>query len=211
MTEAIEEAGVRLMDGAAIERESRAIVERLMREAGVRFPPDEHAVVRRVVHATADTSFLESIRFSSGAVACGVEAIRAKRPIVCDVHMLAVGCTHAGNEVLCAIRNPEAIAMARERKITRAAAAMRCLGDKLAGAVVAIGNAPTALWTIMELAAQGGPVPALVIGMPVGFVGAHESKLALSRGNLPFITNLSPRGGSPAAAAVVNALADLAK
>ncbi len=211
MTGKMKETYVRLMEGAAIERESRAIVERLMQEAGVRFPPDEHAVARRVVHATADPSFLDSIRFSPGAVARGVEAIRAKRLIICDVRMLAAGCTHAGEQVVCAIQDPAVIAMAREQGITRAAAAMRCLGGRLAGAVVAIGNAPTALWTLMEMAAQGGPVPALVIGMPVGFVGAHESKLALSQGNLPFITNLSPRGGSPAAAAVVNALADLAK
>lgn len=202
---------VRRMDGANIERESRAIVERLMQEAGVRFPPNEHAVIRRIIHATTDASFLDTIRFSPGAVAHGVEAIREKRPIVCDVRMLAAGCTHASAEVVCAIQDPEVIAMAKAEGITRAAAAMRRLGDRLAGAIVAIGNAPTALWTVMEMAAQGGPIPALVIGMPVGFVGAHESKLALSQSNLPFITNLSPRGGSPAAAAVVNALADLAR
>ncbi|MDI6773853.1 MAG: precorrin-8X methylmutase [Verrucomicrobiota bacterium] len=182
-----------------------------MKEAGVRFAPDEHAVVRRVVHATADASFMDTIRFAPGAVTRGVKAMRAKRPIICDARMLAAGCTHASDNVVCAIQDPEVIATAKKEGITRAAAAMRCFGNRLAGAVVAIGNAPTALRTIMEMAAQGGPMPALVIGMPVGFVGAKESKLALSRSNLPFITNLSSRGGSPAAAAAVNALADLAK
>lgn len=211
MTETTKETGIRLMNGAAIEKESRAIVEQHMKEAGVSFPPDEHAVVRRIVHATADTSFLDSIRFSPGAVARGAEAIRKNRLIICDVRMLAAGCTHTSSEVVCLIQDPEVIALATESGITRAAAAMRILGDRLDGAIVAIGNAPTALWTVMEIAAQGGPVPALVIGMPVGFVGAHESKTALSGSALPFITNLSPRGGSPAAAAAVNALVDIAK
>lgn len=211
MSESTRGVNMRLMNGAAIEQESRAIVERHMKEAGISFPADEHAVVRRVVHATADFSFLESIRFSPGAVSRGVEAIRAGRLLVCDVRMLAAGCTHTRCEVVCTIQDADVLRFAKEHGITRASAAMRLLGDRLAGAVVAIGNAPTALWTLMDMVAEGGPTPALVIGMPVGFVGAHESKQALSESRLPFVTNLSPRGGSPAAAAVVNALADLAK
>ena len=197
--------------GAAIEGESRRLIERTMEQAGVRFAPDEYAVARRVVHAAADVSFLDSIRFSPGAVARGVAALRAGKPLVCDVRMLAAGCTHGGGELLCAIHEPAVIEAARRHGITRAAAAMRQLGDRLHGAIVAIGNAPTALWTVMEMAAGGGPVPALVIGMPVGFVGALEAKTTLAASALPHITNLSPRGGSPAAAAVVNALADLAR
>jgi precorrin-8X/cobalt-precorrin-8 methylmutase len=168
-------------------------------------------VARRIVHATADVTFLDSLRFSAGAVAAGVAAVRARRPVVCDVRMLAAGCTHAAGEVVCAVSEPAVIAAARAGGITRAAAAMQHLGDRIEGAIVAVGNAPTALWALLAVAAAGGPRPALVVGLPVGFVGAYESKRDLSRSALPHITNLSPRGGSPAAAAAVNALADLAK
>lgn len=198
-------------DGAAIEKASHAIIARAIEPAAAQFTPEEYAVLRRVIHATADVSFRDSIRFAPGAAAAGAAALRAGRPVICDVRMLAAGCTHGVGEVICAISDPAVMEMARRQGITRAAAAMRLLGDRLNGAIIAIGNAPTALWTLMKMAANNGPRPAAVIGMPVGFVGAYESKLALSQTDLPFITNLSPRGGSPAAAAAVNALADLAR
>jgi len=123
--------------------------------------------------------------------------------------MLQAGMTKVRSEILCAVDRPDAAALARDRGCTRAAAAMELLAPHLEGAIVAIGNAPTALWKIMELARQGGPSPALVVGLPVGFVGARESKLALLESGLCWITNTSPRGGSPVAAAVVNALVTL--
>ena len=193
-------------DGHAIEQRSYEIIES---QIGPSLPaaPVERAIVRRVTHATADFSFARSLRFHSRAVADGLAALAAGKPVICDVKMLQAGITRHGGETLCAIGDPEVIRVAQENKCTRATAAMESLSGRLDGAVVAIGNAPTALWKIMDIAKSGGPRPALVVGVPVGFVGALDSKLALVESGLCYITNLSPRGGSPVAAAIVNALA----
>ena len=123
--------------------------------------------------------------------------------------MLQAGLTKVPGEVISAIDRAEVAALAEQEAITRAAAAMELLAPRMDDAIVAIGNAPTALWKVMELAAREGIRPALVVGLPVGFVGARESKLALLESGLCYITNISPRGGSPVAAAAVNALATL--
>lgn len=199
--------------GEAIERRSHEIIDRqldgLGRFAGI--DPAHRAIIRRVIHATADFSFAGSMRIHPQAVRAGLAAMDAGKPIICDVNMLACGVTRTRCEVLCAIGAPAVAERANQRGITRAAAAMEVLADRIEGAVVAVGNAPTALWKIMELAAAGGPRPALVVGLPVGFVGARESKLALIESGLCYITNTSPRGGSPVAAAAVNALALLGR
>jgi precorrin-8X/cobalt-precorrin-8 methylmutase len=147
------------------------------------------------------------MRIHPEAVAHGRAALAAGRPIVCDVRMLQAGLTKVESEVLCAIDLDETTLLARRRGCTRSAAAMEILAERLEGAIVAIGNAPTALWKVMELAAQGGPRPALVVGLPVGFVGAKESKLALLDSGLCYITNINARGGSPVAVAAEHALA----
>jgi precorrin-8X/cobalt-precorrin-8 methylmutase len=193
-------------EGKAIEQRSHEIIDSQLGQSGPQ-DPAERAIIRRVVHATADLSFARSIRIHPQAVQCGIEALRAGSPILCDVQMLHVGITRSSGQVLCAISDPQTIRLAAERGCTRAAAAMEVLQDRLDGAIVAIGNAPTALWKVMEIAASGGPRPALVVGLPVGFVGARESKLALIESGLCYITNVGPRGGSPVAAAAVNALA----
>jgi len=198
------------VEGKAIERRSYEVIEKHLGQGGPR-DPAERAIVRRVIHATADLSFARSLRIHPEAVRRGLEALGAGKPVICDVRMLQAGITHAGAEVLCAISAPETVHLAEKQKCTRAAAAMEVLKDRLDGAIVAVGNAPTALWKIMEMAAAGGPRPALVVGVPVGFVGARESKLALIESGLCHITNTSARGGSPVAAAVVNALAMLGK
>ncbi len=162
-----------------------------------------------MVHATADISFARTMRIHPQAIQRGLAALAAGKPIVCDVKMLQAGMTKVRGEILCALDHPEAAALARSKGCTRAAAAMELLAPHMDGAIVAIGNAPTALWKIMELARNGGPRPALVVGLPVGFVGARESKLALLESDLCSITNTSPRGGSSVAAAAVNALATL--
>jgi precorrin-8X/cobalt-precorrin-8 methylmutase len=197
-------------DGAAIERRSYAMIDRQLGESG---PADPGArnILRRVVHATADISFVRTLRIHPQAVPCGQKALAEGKPILCDVHMLQAGVTRVRNEVLCAIDREEVLELARTQGCTRAAAAMQFLAPRLEGAIVAIGNAPTALWKILELARSGGPRPALVVGLPVGFVGARESKLALLESDLCWITNTSPRGGSPVAAAAVNALATMAE
>ncbi len=167
----------------------------------------EKIVARRIIHATADYSFADTIRFSSGAVSKGIEALKNKAPIICDVNMLKTAMTKVESEIICAITEPEVIELAREQESTRAAAAMLRLSDKLEGAIVVIGNAPTAIWQLLKMEVK----PAVVIGLPVGFVGAREAKLELIKSEHEYIANVSPRGGSPAAAAALNALALLAR
>lgn len=197
--------------GAAIERLSHEIIERQLGPDAGGADPAARAIIRRVIHATADFSFGRSMRIHPRAVAAGRKALGEGKPIVCDVQMLRAGITRAAAEVLCAIGEPRTAELARRQGCTRAAAAMEVLRDRLDGAIVAIGNAPTALWKVMEIAAAGGPRPALVVGLPVGFVGARESKAALIESGLCYIANTSPRGGSAVAAAAVNALALSAK
>ena len=195
-------------DGAAIELLSYEIINRQLGDWG---PSDSSArrIIRRVVHASADISFARTMRIHPEAAARGRGALAAGKPVICDVTMLRAGMTKIRGEVLCAIDRAEVAASAKANGCTRAAAAMEFLSPCLEGAIVAIGNAPTALWKIMELARNGGPRPSVVVGLPVGFVGARESKLALAASDLCYITNNSPRGGSPVAAAAVNALATL--
>lgn len=193
-------------EGRAIEERSHEIIESLLGGAGPT-DPAQRAIVRRVIHATADLSFARSMRLHPQAVERGIEALAAGKAVLCDVHMLHVGITRGAGRVMCAISDPQTIRLAAEQGCTRAAAAMDVLKDRLDGAIVAIGNAPTALWKVLEIAAGGGPRPGLVIGLPVGFVGARESKLALIESGLCYITNIGSRGGSSVAAAAVNALA----
>lgn len=197
-------------DGAAIEKLSHEIIETQLAGRGP-YDTHERAIMRRIVHATADLSFSQSLRFHPQAVAKGLEAIEAGKPVICDVRMLEAGITKLPGKVLCNIDEEGVIRYAKEHACTRAAASMEKFSPMLDGAVVAIGNAPTALWKILEIASLGGPRPALVVGLPVGFVGARESKLALLNSDLCYITNTSARGGSPVAAAAVNALALIAR
>jgi len=208
LTPLVDSATVLPVDAAGIERRSYEIIDRQLGDWGST-DPDARRSIRRVVHATADISFARTLRIHPQAVERGRAALAAGKPIICDVKMLQVGMTKIRGEILCAIGRPEAATLAQAQGGTRAAAAMELLAPQLEGAIVAIGNAPTALWKIMELARQGGPRPALVVGLPVGLVGARESKQALLESDLCYITNVGPRGGSPVAAAAVNALAML--
>ncbi len=197
-------------EGAAIEGRSFELIDGHLRGMAWR-NEREAAVVRRAVHATADVTFARSMRIHPVAVERGVAALTAGKPVICDIEMLKAGITRSAGPVLCAVSDEDVIAAARTEGCTRAAAAMEKLAPRMDGAVVAVGNAPTALWKIMELARNGGPQPAVVVGLPVGLVGARESKLALIESGLCYVTNTTPRGGSPVAAAAVNALALLAK
>ena len=195
-----------------IEAESFRIIER---ELGPTcFSPEEFAVVRRTIHATGDFSFAENLRFHPRAVAAGLAAIRAGKNILVDVNMAASGISAAllsrfGGRVLCRVAEPETVAQAKANGTTRSDAAMvRSIGDNIG--IVAIGNAPTALLKVMELIDQGLFAPDLVIGVPVGFVNASESKELLVEQTYPFITALGRKGGTPVAVAAVNALLRLA-
>ncbi len=165
----------------------------------------------RVVHACGMPDVAAQLAFQPGAAEAGVAALRAGRPILTDAQMVAQGIIRArlpaANPVLCLLDDPRIADLATAGQTTRSAAAVRLWHDHLEGAVVAIGNAPTALFELLATIAAGGPRPALILGFAVGFVGAVESKAALIESGLPHIALPGRRGGSAMAAAAVNALA----
>jgi precorrin-8X/cobalt-precorrin-8 methylmutase len=202
-------------DGAAIYRESFAIIRA---EADLsRFSPVLSRVVVRMIHACGMTDLPQFVAASDGAAEVGQEALGAGASLLCDSEMSAKGITRArlprNNEVICTLGAPGVVELAAQHGTTRSAAALELWRDRLDGAVVVIGNAPTALFRLLEMIDSGAPRPALVIGMPVGFVGAAESKEALAQNKfgVPYITILGRRGGSAMAAAAVNALASEAE
>lgn len=198
-------------DGAAIYEASFATIRREANLAAV--PPDLEKAAVRIIHACGMVDAVDSLDFSPGAGDRARTALRAGCPILCDSEMVAHGITRARlpaeNEVICTLRDPRVPDHARAIGNTRSAAAVDFWDAHLEGSVVAIGNAPTALFHLLNRMARGGPKPAVVLGFPVGFIGAAESKEALSRTpNLPFVTLHGRRGGSAMAAAAVNALAN---
>ena len=196
-------------DAAAIYRRSFAIIRSEAELA--RFSPFEERVAVRVIHACGMVEAAGDLVFSPGAVEAARDALRAGAPIFCDARMVSEGVTRArlpaNNDVICTLSDPTAPALALKLRTTRTAAAIELWRPRLAGALVAIGNAPTALFRLLEAIAAGAPRPAAIIGMPVGFVGAAESKEALLESGLPAIVVRGRKGGSAMAAAAVNALA----
>ncbi|HEV2543758.1 MAG TPA: precorrin-8X methylmutase [Methylobacterium sp.] len=170
-------------------------------------------VVVRMIHACGMTDLPRDVEMSDTFAAAGEAALKSGAPILCDVRMVADGVTRARlpakNEVICTLGDPRVPDLAAEMGTTRSAAAMELWRDKLPGSIVAVGNAPTALFRLLELLDEGVAPPAAVIGIPVGFVGAAESKEALARdGRVPFVVVHGRRGGSAMTAAAVNALAN---
>lgn len=199
-----------IRDGAEIYRRSFAIIRA---EADLsRFSPDAAMVAVRIIHASGMVDVVADIEISPGAVAVARNALKAGAPILCDARMVADGVTRARlparNEVVCTLGDPSVPDIAARIGTTRSAAAMELWRERIGGSVVAIGNAPTALFRLLEMLDEGLPPPAAVVGMPVGFVGAAESKAALAAdGRLPYLIVHGRRGGSAMAAATVNALA----
>ena len=198
-------------DPAAIYRASFATI-RAEADLGDASPVLARMLVR-MIHACGMTDLPRDVASSPEAGERGREALRSGAPIFTDSAMLAAGVTRArlprDNEVICTLRDPGVAELAKRLGTTRSAAAVERWRDRLDGAVVAIGNAPTALFHLLEMVAAGAPRPALVLGFPVGFVGAAESKAALAANalDLPYVTMHGRRGGSAIAAAAVNALA----
>ncbi|MCI5167105.1 MAG: precorrin-8X methylmutase [Candidatus Electrothrix sp. GM3_4] len=195
-----------------IEAESFRIIESEI--GSTDFTAEQFAVVRRCIHATGDFSFADTLRFQSGAIKAGVAAIRSGKNILVDVNMAASGISKAllkkfGGEIVCRIAETKTVDKAVSGNMTRSEAAVERAVKKNIG-IVAVGNAPTALLKVMELIKQGVFVPDLVIGVPVGFVNAMESKAILASQSYPFITSLGRKGGTPVAVAAVNALLRLA-
>lgn len=199
-----------IRDGAAIYQRSFAIIRA---EADLaRFAGAAERVVVRMIHACGMTDLPQDVEMSAGFAETAQAALKSGAPILCDARMVANGVTRARlpgqNEVLCTLDDPRVPALASAMGTTRSAAAMELWKPRLAGSVVVIGNAPTALFRLLELLDAGAPRPAAVIGVPVGFVGAAESKAALAQdGRVPFLVVHGRRGGSAMAAAAVNALA----
>ena len=204
--------GVYVREPQAIEAESVRIVEELL--GPLDLEEEAAAVLRRMVHAAGDPSLASLFRAAPGAARAGVAALRAGAGVYTDVEMVRAGINKRllgtlGGEAVCAVSREGVAEAARRAGTTRSEAGLRLLGERLAGQVVAVGNAPTALFTVLELA-RSGVRPALVVGMPVGFVGAARSKAELAAGGLPYLTVEGTRGGSTLAAAAVNALLILA-
>ncbi|MGE4218025.1 MAG: precorrin-8X methylmutase [Alphaproteobacteria bacterium] len=204
-----------LRDGQEIYRRSFATIRA---EADLtRIPPDLEKLAVRIIHAGGMTDIPADLAFSPGAGLAGRAALAKGAPILCDARMVAEGVTRArlpaDNPVICTLHEPAVPELARRIGNTRSAAALDLWGARLDGAVVAIGNAPTALFRLLEMLDAGATRPALILGFPVGFVGAAESKaeLAANSRGVPFVTLHGRRGGSAMAAAAVNALASEAE
>lgn len=196
-------------DGAEIYRRSFATIRAEADLSGL--PGDVARVAVRMIHACGMVDLVADIGFSAGAVPAARKALLGGAPILCDAEMVASGVTRrrlpANNDVVCTLRDPAVPALAAALGTTRSAAALDLWGDRLGGAVVAIGNAPTALFRLLEMVAAGAPRPAAVLGIPVGFIGAAESKEALAASDLEYLIVCGRRGGSAITAAAINALA----
>jgi precorrin-8X/cobalt-precorrin-8 methylmutase len=200
-----------LRDGAAIYERSFAIIRA---EADLsRFTPEEADIAVRMIHAAGQVEIAMLIEFAPGFVAAARAALKRNAPILCDSEMVAHGITRARllakNEVICTLRDPRTADLGAKLATTRSAAALELWRDKLDGAVVAVGNAPTALFRLLEMLEAGAPKPAAIIGIPVGFVGAADAKEALAANScgVPYLIVRGRMGGSATTAAAVNALA----
>ncbi|GGO53577.1 precorrin-8X methylmutase [Streptomyces daqingensis] len=202
-------------DGAAIYRQSFATIRAETDLSGL--PPDVAQVAVRMIHACGMVDLVRDLAFTPRVVARARAALRAGAPVLCDVSMVASGVTRrrlpAGNDVVCTLSDPSVPGLAARMGTTRSAAAMELWQERLDGAVVAVGNAPTALFRLLEMVEEGAPRPAAVIGVPVGFVGAAESKDALAAhpSGLDHLVVRGRRGGSAIAAAAINAIASEAE
>ncbi|WP_369140814.1 precorrin-8X methylmutase [Modestobacter versicolor] len=196
-------------DGAEIYRQSFATIRAEADLSGL--PADVAQVVVRMIHACGQVDLVPDVAFAPAVVERAREALDGGAPVLCDAQMVASGVTRRrlpkDNDVVCTLNDPRTPELARELGTTRTAAAMHLWGDRLDGAVVAIGNAPTALFHLLEMVRDGAPRPAAVVGIPVGFIGAVESKEALAASDLDFLVVRGRRGGSAITAAAVNAIA----
>lgn len=196
-----------------IERLSFSIIDREAGEHG--FSDEQWVVVRRMIHTSADFDYLQSVRFTPDAVSRGVEALRNGRNVIVDTNMVKAGVRGTrieglGGRVECYMTDPAVVEYAEKNKTTRAEAAVDMAVEAMEGGIYAVGNAPTGLLRLLELMEQGVARPALVVGVPVGFVNAAESKEKLCNSSFRYVSNVGRKGGSNVAASVVNALIVLA-
>ncbi|MFC6081999.1 precorrin-8X methylmutase [Sphaerisporangium aureirubrum] len=199
-----------LRDGPEIYRRSFATIRAETDLTGI--PSDVAVVAVRMIHACGMTDLVDDLDWSPDVVTSARAALRGGAPVLCDAMMVASGVTRsrlpAANDVVCTLGAPGVPELAARLGTTRSAAALELWRDRLDGAVVAVGNAPTALFRLLELVEEGAGRPAAVLGIPVGFIGAAESKRALAGSGLPYLVVHGRRGGSAMTAAAVNAIAN---
>ncbi len=200
------------MKPGEIETLSFKIIEK---EAGRHtFTDKQWKIVRRMIHTTADFEYMENVRFHPEAVEKGIMAVKNGKTIITDTNMALSGIRKndlSGGNAKCLINDPEVIRISKEKGITRARAAVDQTAKIIDEAIYVIGNAPTALLRLVELVKQNSVKPLLIIGLPVGFVNAAESKQALMKLDIPYITNIGRKGGSNVAASVINAIIIMAE
>ncbi|MCZ8523629.1 MULTISPECIES: precorrin-8X methylmutase [Paenibacillus] len=180
------------------------------------YSDEQFKVVQRVIHASADFELGRSLRFHPDAIQAGIQAIRSGRPVIADVQMVQSGISKPriekfGGDVRVYISDPDVMQEAKRLNTTRAIISIRKAVREAEGAIYAIGNAPTALLELIRMVKEGEAKPGLIVGVPVGFVSAEESKDELLKLDIPFITNIGRKGGSPVAVATVNAISLLAE
>jgi len=201
--------GASTKQGYEIAEKSREIVRSLIDPKTKNLTPKERLIVERIVHSTADPEYADITRMSSDFVKKSLEAISDEKDILTDINKEKTGINKYPGNIECYISHAETIKIAKKEEITRAAAAMQVAAFKGFDGVVAIGNAPTALWKVIELVEAGRMDVKSVIGVPVGFVGAAESKKALQETSIPHLVTEGPKGGTPVAVAAVNSLINI--
>jgi precorrin-8X/cobalt-precorrin-8 methylmutase len=201
--------GASTKQGYEIAAKSREIVRSLIDSKTKNLTPEERSIVERIVHSTADPEYADITRMTNDFVTESLKAISAEKDILTDINMVRVGINKYKGNIKCYISDERAIKLAKKNEITRAAAAMELAAQEGFDGVVAIGNAPTALWKVMELVESGSMDVTSVIGVPVGFVGAAESKKALHETAIPHLVTEGPKGGTPVAVAAVNSLINI--
>jgi precorrin-8X/cobalt-precorrin-8 methylmutase len=203
--------GASTKQGYEIAAKSREIVRSLIDEKTKNLTPEEKSIVERIVHSTADPEYADITRISADFVQKSLEAISQGKDILTDISMVKAGINKYSGKIKCYINDERAIELARTTETTRAAAAMEVAANESFDGVVVIGNAPTALWKVMELIETGSMNVHSVIGVPVGFVGAAESKKALQETLIPNLVTEGPKGGTPVAVAAVNSLINITR
>ena len=203
--------GASTKQGYEIAEKSRKIVKSLIDDKTKHLTPEERAIVERIVHSTADPEYADITQMSSDFVQESMKSIEKSKDILTDINMVKAGINKYKGKVKCYINNEKTVEIAKAEGITRAAAAMRVAASEGFDGIVAIGNAPTALSEVLKLVENGDMKVKSIVGVPVGFVGAAESKKAVQETGIPYIVTEGPKGGTPVAVAAVNSLINLKK
>ena len=203
--------GASTKQGIDIAKKSREIVQSLIKDKIKDLTLEEQDIVERIVHSTADTEYAKLVNISPNFVSNSIKALKNNEDILTDINMVKAGITQYDGKVECFIKNEEVKKIAKEKKITRAAAAIEYAAKNDFKGIIAIGNAPTALYKAIELYDAGEIAISSIVGVPVGFVGAADSKEALQSTDIPNIITKGPKGGTPVAVATVNSLIQSSK